>query len=640
MSRNTHSRRDFIKATAGGALMASLPLGAKSATNETGRPQTIVLGFDGVDPRLAERWIASGDLPNLAALQKQGWLSPLASTSPPNSPVAWTTFATGRQPLEHGVFGFLRRDPKTYLPGTAPYTITPPAFSPDGVRKPKAVSHRNGPAFWEILDQRKVPLSMLFVPYAYPPPNLPNGRIITGLGTPDARFTNSSFTLFTSEPAEAGSTNRVAGGRIVRLNLKGSTAETGLEGPRGPDKKNLSVGLRLGLNRAAGTLKISLAGDSETLSVGRRSKWFRIKFEAGGFELAGRVRFHLIELKKELRLYASPIQFDPRSPAMPLGSPPKWLTEAVATHGGLPTVGWVHDTSAVNAGVLPKEVFLADILDTMTGRAELLLREISSGFASLIISVFTGTDRAAHIFYKETARKDGGPLLDVYRKMDQIIGRVSQVIRPGTRLVVLSDHGFHAFNRMLHVNTWLESQGFLTRKNPGGAVQFLRGISWQKTMAYSMGNGQMYVNLLGRESKGSVTPGAPKCVIMETIRGRLLDLKDPASGKKPVRAVYDVYAQASKSVRRQAPDLQIAFAPGYRSSWETSLGGAPNGSFLADNPKHWCGDHAASDVQETPGFIAANSKLAKKEPRLIDIANTLLNLYGAPGDGPGRSLLI
>jgi predicted AlkP superfamily phosphohydrolase/phosphomutase len=624
----------------GGALAAAtLPLGAKGLAGQDTRPRSVVLGFDGVDPRLVERWIASGDLPNLAALQKQGWLSELASTSPPNSPVAWTTFATGRQPSEHGVFGFLRRDPKTYLPGTAPYTISPPAYGTDGLIGPKAVSHRVGRAFWEILDQRKVPLSMLFVPYAYPPPEFSNGRIITGLGTPDVRFTNSSFTFFTSETAKAGSTDRVAGGRIVRLKLNGSSVETKLEGPRGPDKKSLAVDLRLELNRAAGALKIILAGDSQTLSVGQRSKWFNIKFKVESYVLAGRVRFHLIELKKELRLYASPIQIDPQSPVMPLGSPPKWLAEAVATHGGLPTVGWAHDTSAVNAGVLPKKVFLADILDTMSGRAELLLREISNGFASLVLSVFTGTDRAAHIFYKETAQKDGGPLLQVYRKMDQIVGQVRRTIKPGTRLMILSDHGFHAFDRMLHVNTWLEKQGYLTRKNPGGAVQFLRGISWQKTMAYAMGNGQVYVNLLGRESKGSITPGGPKCAILETIRARLLDLKDPASGKKPVRAVYDVYDQAKKVVQRQAPDLQIAFAPGFRSSWETSLGGAPNGEFFEDNPKHWCGDHAASDVQETPGFIAANSKLTAKEPRLIDLANTILNLYGAPIDGPGRALL-
>jgi predicted AlkP superfamily phosphohydrolase/phosphomutase len=204
---------------------------------------------------------------------------------------------------------------------------------------------------------------------------------------------------------------------------------------------------------------------------------------------------------------------------------------------------------------------------------------------------------------------------------------------------VLSDHGFHAFDRMLHVNTWLESHQWLKRKQPGGEVSFLRGIEWQQTQAYGMGNGQLYVNLKGRESSGSVPGGDHRKALLESIRERLLALKDPANGQRVVSAVYDVADLAEESLRKWAPDLQIAFAPGYRSSWETSLGGAPTGEALADNPKAWCGDHAASDVKDTPGVLLSNATIRHEDPALVDLASTILGLFDAPISGPGRPLL-
>ncbi len=641
MSTEGLNRRTFLKATLAGAVLGACrqegdrsPDGhAPTPPEKTGK-KVVVVGFDGVDPRLMERWMQSGDLPNLAKLASDGMLLPLGSTSPPNSPVAWSTFATGRDPSEHGVFGFLRRDPGTYLPGTAPYTIRAPRFGPEGVSPARAVSHRRGAAWWDRLDRAGVRTCLLFVPYAFPPPELRHGRVLCGLGAPDARFTNSSFTLYTSEPGDSDS---VAGGRIVRLALTGSKIETRLEGARGPNKKYLSVPLQLELDRKAGTVAISLGDRREKLAEGKRSGWFPLEFRAAGFALAGRVRFHLLEVRDELKIYASPIQLDPGQKMLPLGAPAGWLVKAIENHS-LPTVGWVHDTSAVNAGALPKDVFLGAVLDTMQARAGLLIEEIRAGHAQVLTAVFTGTDRAAHIFYKDLERPDGGPLRQVYRTMDRIVGQVRRRLSPGTRLIIMSDHGFHAFDRMLHVNTWLEAQGLLARSRPDGKVRFLRGIDWSTTRAYSIGNGQVYANLEGRESSGSVTPGPEREALLASIRKNLLALKDPKTGTKPVRAIYPVADKAAADLRDRAPDLQIAFAPGWRSSWETSLGGAPAGDFIAPNPKAWCGDHAASDVTETPGVLLADSKPTRTDPDLKDLAPSLLALAGVEPDGPGRPL--
>lgn len=84
----------------------------------------IFLGLDGLDPRLAEQFMADGKLPNLARLSKQGSYSRLRTTFPALSPVAWSTFATGVSPARHNIFDFLNRDLKSYLPQLSSSKVT------------------------------------------------------------------------------------------------------------------------------------------------------------------------------------------------------------------------------------------------------------------------------------------------------------------------------------------------------------------------------------------------------------------------------------------------------------------------------------------------------------------------------------
>src|SRR6185503_14186457 len=69
--------------------------------------RVIFLGLDGLDPRLTERYLAQGKLPNLAKLREQGSYHRLRTTFPALSPVAWSTFATGVNPGRHNIFDFL-----------------------------------------------------------------------------------------------------------------------------------------------------------------------------------------------------------------------------------------------------------------------------------------------------------------------------------------------------------------------------------------------------------------------------------------------------------------------------------------------------------------------------------------------------
>src|SRR5258706_4222286 len=90
--------------------------------------KVIVLGFDGVDARYTEQWMNEGKLPNLARLRAEGTFRPLRPTVPAQTPVSWSTFSTGIDPGRTGIFDFLRRDPKTYLPVFAAFDETKEPF--------------------------------------------------------------------------------------------------------------------------------------------------------------------------------------------------------------------------------------------------------------------------------------------------------------------------------------------------------------------------------------------------------------------------------------------------------------------------------------------------------------------------------
>src|SRR5580658_109896 len=76
----------------------------------------IFIGFDGLDPRLTERLMSEGKLPNLVRLRESGGYRRLRTTFPALSPVAWSTFATGVNPARHNIFDFLNRSAKSYAP--------------------------------------------------------------------------------------------------------------------------------------------------------------------------------------------------------------------------------------------------------------------------------------------------------------------------------------------------------------------------------------------------------------------------------------------------------------------------------------------------------------------------------------------
>jgi hypothetical protein len=89
----------------------------------------------------------------------------------------------------------------------------------------------------------------------------------------------------------------------------------------------------------------------------------------------------------------------------------------------------------------------------------------------------------------------------------------------------------------------------------------------------------------------------------------------------------------------EAPDLIVDFAPGYRISWSSSMGGIAENLF-EDNVKKWSGDHII-DPEHVPGVLFMNRPFRPEGARLLDLAPTILAALGVP-KGPameGESLL-
>src|SRR5690606_19864711 len=151
-------RAAFAKAPATRAalfLFCLLPLLlAACGAPEPAQRRVVVLGFDGMDPVLAERWLEQGKLPTFHALRERGGSAALCTSNPPQSPVAWASFATGLDAGGHGIFDFLHRNTENYRPdfsiaGTTPIEGTIDLF---GWSIPTAggelYSMRDGEAFW------------------------------------------------------------------------------------------------------------------------------------------------------------------------------------------------------------------------------------------------------------------------------------------------------------------------------------------------------------------------------------------------------------------------------------------------------------------------------------------------------------
>lgn len=635
----------------------ALCLGLALQAEATPKGRVIILGFDGMDPGITQTMIASGELPNLAKLQKQGGFETLASSNPPQSPTAWSNFATCMTPVHHGVFDFLRRDPKTYFPSPGFGSTKRPDLAPDGalLKGPMYESHRKGASFWKVASDAGLKVKALAVPFAYPAEPLGGDcRELCGLDVPDIRGTQSFYFALSEE---FKTEEPVAGGMHMPLAFAGDTATVKIPGicPSGRDSKYAEVPVTIQADRAGKKVTITVEGKSAVLGQGEWSPWFEWTFALSPkYTVRAISQFHLVEGGTPIRLYMTCLQIHPREPMMPISEPAQYAAELADRYGLYKTVGWAHDTKALQQNDMTEDMFLDDAKRTVAWNEKLTLDEMDRGNFDLLLSGWTATDRISHLFWAyrdpqhplytaEKAAKYGRVVETAYMQADGIVGEVSKRLKDNDLLLVMSDHGFHSFRYGFSVNTWLAQNGYLAIKGQSGAAanftdtKYLQGYDWSRTKAYGLGLGMIFLNLQGREGKGIVDPkDAP--ALLEEIKNKLLAVTDPKTGNKIFGDIF-VTLDARGESAVDAPDLQLGYADGYQTAKASASGAAPKDIFEANTDK-WSGEHASSDVKSTPGILFSNKKLPEGAS-LLDLGVTTLRYLGvkAPSALEGKPLL-
>ncbi len=609
--------------------------------------KVIVIGFDGLEPTIVERLLAAKALPHLAGVIRQGGYARVRTTTPAQTPVAWSTFATGVNPGGHGIFDFIGRNPDTYSPLVSLNSFERKnAFLP-----PRAVNCRQGTPVWEILTKAGIPSVVLRCPCTFPPEDI-KGRMLAGVGVPDLRGGFGTATLFTqAQNVNVGESERVA-------TFAGGTGKlsASILGPRSPKGgSDLSTEFSVVPDRATRQVRILSSGTPRELAVreGEWSDWLKLKFKAGLLQsVHGMVRFFLATLDPEVQLYASPVNFDPAAPMFPVSSPWEYAAELETRVGTFYTTGMVEDHTGLSNGRIDEATYLRQCDEVMAERERMLRYELDRLDEGFLFCLFDTPDRLQHMLWR--FREPDHPanqndynsgfrsaIEDHYQACDRVVGRLVDSVDDRTLLIVLSDHGMNSFQRGLHLNTWLLENGFLVLcpgVQAGDISEGFQGVDWSRTKAYALGLGGIFLNLKGREAHGIVDRDEGGTVKSQ-IASLLTKVVDPDRAVVPVRSVDDSAKIYSGPHALKAPDLVVNFARGYRVSWETPLGGVPAGLF-ADNVKKWGGDHVI-DPCLVPGVLMMNRGLKHDQPHLVDLAPTILEALGAE-KGPemeGGSLL-
>jgi predicted AlkP superfamily phosphohydrolase/phosphomutase len=637
------------------ALGAACGDPAPTARHKPAHPRgLIVLGIDGMDPQITRRMLARGELPNLATLIASGGFSELDTTSPPQSPVAWSTFITGEGPEDHGIYDFVHRD-AFHL---APYLSTSKVSAPDRALEigsfalplgsPEVELLRGGTAFWQLLEQHGVPATVVKVPANFPPPSSSRAESMSGMGTPDLLGTYGTFQLVTDDAALAART--VKGGIVQRIDFRGGQrAHTVLTGPPSPlsaTGEPMTLAVELVRDSRDDVVLVRLGDRDVILAAGEWSEWQPVEFDPGllAGNAAGMVLLYAKQVHPALQLYVSPINIDPLAPAMPLSSPTAYATALARDIGRFYTQGMPEDTKALSSGVLTPAEFLAIVDRVMSETEAMLARELARFRGGLLFVYLSSIDQASHVFYSSLdqdasaeERVHADVLPSLYRRVDRWIGRVAMRLGPTTGLVVMSDHGFAPYRTKVHLNTFLAQRGYLAvlpaeQRAPGP----LGHIDWQRTQAYALGLNQVFANLRGRERHGAVAPGE-RDIVLDRLERDLLALRDPDSGATAITRLDRL--PASKFADR-SPDLVVGYRRGYRSSDESALG-AVGDLIFEPNRDRWNGDHCM-DPAAVPGVLATSTPLADgPRPALRDLAPTILEFFGIvrPAGLDGRPLL-
>jgi len=315
--------------------------------------------------------------------------------------------------------------------------------------------------------------------------------------------------------------------------------------------------------------------------------------------------------------------------------------------------------------------------------------------------VLSYTDHAGHYFwhlhdpnspfYSSAMQKSSGNVLkEVYKVADTTVGELKKCAGEDVATIILSDHGMGPYKKDLHVNHWLEANGFLKFKFTHAALEknlhhhmkrfdigiikgrgsgvlrpMVRGwtegipgvlkgqldrgmlnaakkyrltvdIDWERTSAYAVTGGLVRINLKGREPHGIVEPGEEYEKLQGQIIERIKGLSDPSTGKKLVKYVERKQKILKGPMVDGAPDIFMLLSD---ESYRPTIDCIPIASVI-DRP----GNTKISGVHTYMGMIILQGEPFEKGKEisgasLLDLVPTILPMYNMkiPSDIDGKA---
>jgi predicted AlkP superfamily phosphohydrolase/phosphomutase len=250
----------------------------------------------------------------------------------------------------------------------------------------------------------------------------------------------------------------------------------------------------------------------------------------------------------------------------------------------------------------------------------------------LFIGVINGSDRLNHSFWRycdeghrryEADSKFRDTLKDYYIYLDDKIGDLLKNINEEDTIIVMSDHGITRMHTRVNLTDWLIKEGYMVLKRPIAIkTEFSpEMVDWKKTKLFATGayDGEITVNLKGREPDGVVSPGEYD-QLLEELEKKLKQIKGD-DGKKLDTKIFKKKEYFQGEGSEMAPDM-IVYFDDLQYGCNTSLVGNDSLWSLATAKGSDDAGHSRQGI-----FIMKNgtTKGDLGEIDILDVAPTILN---------------